>query len=704
MRLRLTVQRNGLPAANVLWNVPDTISSQAYTITRLLEDVNQVIPLEAEQWGLEHYVVEVGGFECLHFSPVMQALKEDDHVSIRPLMTAEERARTLTGRHQISEDGRHLVDGIPFGRPYLRNPTRPAVRIPPRKRQRLNEPEVEVDETGLITDISEASSPPGMALLTNGDTIAGSGGSAQARTASRRVRFRGSELEDDEEDEDSDEDDEDFDPDRAQAQVATMDEDDESEDDSDFDSDDTSDSSSASGSSSSESDSDDSSSASDSDSDASSPPEVKSSKGPLETAAKIPLSAPPGLGKLATHSRNSRRTRTNRLRHLKEAGKLPADADLKALAEYEAGQLQEPSEQATAIPFSTYTGKRKRVDSDVAENTVKTSEEDILMLEQRKQDLMARFGPDLSSTPAILEGKQSPPTVLETPSAPAEAADEATLEKKETPKKRLRPDTGAISRILARQAMPSSRKSKKTKSAVEDPAEPEGATEPDFWKSKINLSAFECWEEDFDLSAPPFPFKQHWDPASKLMREKADKKKQKKGGKKKRESQVVEQEEEEEKIYLDYDDTGNTEDPDAQDKAAIDDQLRQDAATAAQSDLPLLPDDMSSLADLIPANIQKGAIIACKFFTVNPVTITPEISGFKTATVDREGDSGNGAGTIRLKLAQRDLPKREKKFDNHGNRLYDAMDQFYMEAGEEDEDVWEGQFGELLEAKLLQAA
>lgn len=186
------------------------------------------------------------------------------------------------------------------------------------------------------------------------------------------------------------------------------------------------------------------------------------------------------------------------------------------------------------------------------------------------------------------------------------------------------------------------------------------------------------------------------------MREKANKKK--KGGKKKRESQVIEQEEEEEKIILDYDDVGPTEDPEADEKAAIDDQLRQDVATAAQADLPRLPDDMSSLADLSPADIQKGAIIACKFFTVNPVTITPEISGYKTAAVDREGDSGNGAGTIRLKLAQRDLPKREKKFDNQGNRLYDAMDQFYMEDEEEDEGVWEGQFGELLEAKLLQAA
>jgi hypothetical protein len=107
--------------------------------------------------------------------------------------------------------------------------------------------------------------------------------------------------------------------------------------------------------------------------------------------------------------------------------------------------------------------------------------------------------------------------------------------KVETARKRLRPDTSAISRILARQAMvcvrplshgviqlidvqPSKRK-QKTKPEVEKNPEPEGSSDPDFWKSRINLSAFECWEEEFELSAPPYPFKQHWDPASKLMRE-----------------------------------------------------------------------------------------------------------------------------------------------------------------------------------------
>src|SRR6478735_6610847 len=63
MRLRLSVQRNNLPVSNILWSVPDTASAQAYTFARLLEDVNQILPLEAEQWGLEDYIVELEGFE-----------------------------------------------------------------------------------------------------------------------------------------------------------------------------------------------------------------------------------------------------------------------------------------------------------------------------------------------------------------------------------------------------------------------------------------------------------------------------------------------------------------------------------------------------------------------------------------------------------------------------------------------------------------
>lgn len=81
MRLRVSVLRHRLPPTNIVWAVPSTVSSQAYTITRLLEDINNIIPLEAEEWGLEHYVVEIGDFECLHFSPVAQVLKDEDEVT-----------------------------------------------------------------------------------------------------------------------------------------------------------------------------------------------------------------------------------------------------------------------------------------------------------------------------------------------------------------------------------------------------------------------------------------------------------------------------------------------------------------------------------------------------------------------------------------------------------------------------------------------
>ncbi|KAL4784525.1 hypothetical protein BJX76DRAFT_219121 [Aspergillus varians] len=178
MRLHLTVQRHGLPVSRILWttsppslfghNLPSPSSilpatssavtsshmpnalyaNGGYTIAQLLEDVNEVIPLETEpqlfsdessgQWGLEDYAVEVGGSECLHFMEVEGLLRDGDEVLIRALQISDLRARRISGRHQISNDGKHLIDGIPFGKPFLKRPTssRPAITIPPRKKRR----------------------------------------------------------------------------------------------------------------------------------------------------------------------------------------------------------------------------------------------------------------------------------------------------------------------------------------------------------------------------------------------------------------------------------------------------------------------------------------------------------------------------------------------------------------------------------------
>ena len=118
MRLHLIIQRHGLPTTRILWTTDSSgggdvvgvgvvtssaltstrtpnsaYGHQGYTVAQLLEDVNQVIPLETDsnvaageddslggQWGLEDYVVEVGGFECLHFMNVEGLLREEDHV------------------------------------------------------------------------------------------------------------------------------------------------------------------------------------------------------------------------------------------------------------------------------------------------------------------------------------------------------------------------------------------------------------------------------------------------------------------------------------------------------------------------------------------------------------------------------------------------------------------------------------------------
>ena len=85
MRLRLTVQRHSLPPAQILWTAgtlrpPYAAAGASCTISQFLEQVNDIIPLESEDWGLEDYAVEVRGFECLHFAELEQVLKEDDEV------------------------------------------------------------------------------------------------------------------------------------------------------------------------------------------------------------------------------------------------------------------------------------------------------------------------------------------------------------------------------------------------------------------------------------------------------------------------------------------------------------------------------------------------------------------------------------------------------------------------------------------------
>jgi hypothetical protein len=82
MRLRLTVERHALPPTNIVWHID---AGSAPSVSKLLDKVNEIIPIESGDWGLEDYAVELKGrngvnFECLHFQRVLQVFKEDDEV------------------------------------------------------------------------------------------------------------------------------------------------------------------------------------------------------------------------------------------------------------------------------------------------------------------------------------------------------------------------------------------------------------------------------------------------------------------------------------------------------------------------------------------------------------------------------------------------------------------------------------------------
>lgn len=70
---------------------------------------------------------------------------------MRPLQTTDIRFRKISGRHQISADGKHLFDGVAFGRPFLQLASRPPIRIPPRKKRRITYDE-DKDDTVFISD------------------------------------------------------------------------------------------------------------------------------------------------------------------------------------------------------------------------------------------------------------------------------------------------------------------------------------------------------------------------------------------------------------------------------------------------------------------------------------------------------------------------------------------------------------------------
>ena len=268
----------------------------------------------------------------------------------------------------------------------------------------------------------------------------------------------------------------------------------------------------------------------------------------------------------------------------------------------------------------------------------------------------------------------------------------------------------------------------------------------DNWKDKIQLAAVECCHDGIQLSTPPFPFVQRWDPQQQGT---YLKKKGRKSKKRKRMDQNYYQEDYKEspnpgspsKVARQESYDANSEQPqfDAaafehdqaqqnqglshdqsiQDSAAANEQLlRETSESAAYAiaeteqvseveeppDLPDLPEDLAECHQLKKEHCSAGAIIAFKKFLMSAETNwQPGISGYLTAAVRELHEDG----TLLMTLARRDQPRDEARYDKEtGERLYDKFEMpgYEEEVNTSDKSKLEMPLDELISPRLLRAA
>ncbi|KAF3934179.1 hypothetical protein ABW20_dc0105050 [Dactylellina cionopaga] len=160
-RARLVISRPDVPQVRILWPLDAKLSQNPrYSVYDLLTDINDIIPLDNRNLGIEDYVTELGGCELLHFMPIGQLIGDNDELTIRPLTRIEAKEHVKGGRRQVSTAGRKLQDGVPLGRNFIAPaPDRPRIEggDRPAKRRRIsrthtdeNESELDIDAWGPV--------------------------------------------------------------------------------------------------------------------------------------------------------------------------------------------------------------------------------------------------------------------------------------------------------------------------------------------------------------------------------------------------------------------------------------------------------------------------------------------------------------------------------------------------------------------------
>ncbi|KAK0644943.1 hypothetical protein DIS24_g8407 [Lasiodiplodia hormozganensis] len=791
MRLRLSIRRHNLPAADLLWAVPDDRAHDAFTVAQLLENLNDIIPLESPHWGLEDYAVEINNYEALHFQKVKDIFKDEDQVCIRYLTQPELRARHIAGRDQINANGQHLIDGIPFGKSYFasRKPYRPSINIPPLKnpiadedtfpallenapqlQDHIDEDENDEDfdveqptpkrrrldsvksdksdksvhfqeDDGLLALLSDMDDTEEEYQVASGDDVSTSSIADSLSDVSSRA-----------------------DSNTKMADAALVDNSSVSSSDSDSSSDDSDSSSDISSSDDSSSDSDlsDDSSSDSSDSDSSSSDEDSSasSSEPDEISSKVPATlaqngtgnqngspkptGAPFQGLERTKARNRRRRLGRLHKKLKELHGSHATSEEaeKELERLEAYRLKEKKEALLKM-LNTFTPETTTPEKNILADPVSTFTDD-KTAEDEAVDLDVQG--DLLDKPEKEnhdhEAQKS--AVDSTPNSTSEPTQDITNEIADAvAPKRKRIDVGSFRRLtmgslglrtpknkeeeqklrdkIAANANGRGKKTPDAKSSAQaEDEEPEDLQDPDAWKSRIELKAFEVSDENVQqLSAPPFPFKQRWDQQQHYFNEYDQEYETKKKNKKKRkrnnqtydeQDQYYEPEGNEDWATLNYDEVDAAqsqllqETQDAQSMTEVPEKRqRPNEGTSAGDDLPPLPSDITTLQKLAPADIHTGSVVVYKEMEVSELTgWQPVISEYRRAKVLEVDEDA-----AYLQLAALDVPRKQAAM-RAGNKGGTLESKTFVITEEEDEEEdpskrWV-EFTNMADLLLLQAA
>lgn len=472
----------------------------------------------------------------------------------------------------------------------------------------------------------------------------------------------------------------------------------------------------------------------------------------------------PGEGRKGTKARNTRRRNAKALQRLQEQGILPLDTTATEFNKLDINAITTMEDALAALdairsaPLSDmnddFQARRQQLLDSLESGGIEVGHEP--STKASKPPSVAKAKPIATKDVEEIAKDATADISAQSIVPPAAQPDDAST----PPSRRSRLDLGAGRRLLFGALGIKTPKSKFDEEKIrnnlmkdvrplvtpkpDEPAQPANDEElnedPDAWKESITYRAVECCHDDVELSEPPFPFVQRWDPQQQGHRSKQGKN----GGKRKKDQRddtqyydsnqrsskkqklgkskhgYAEEQEyldgsyepsyQEDSTVIDYDQDYVPHNSNAENGASsqlLNDLNYTESADSSQvpTDLAPLPEDPTTLPDLKADQVTTGMTIAFKQLIMSEETKwQPQISAYRTAIVIANPENGE----LHLTLALRDRKQPERFYDEQtGDRIYGRFD---MPVEHDDEEELEDDgmltvgFGELIEPKIVQNA